>query len=106
LPFEPFELGGVGHGLGLRVCEPPSIARNENAIAETGMALIVEPSMVYIEPSMVYQIDVGGERRRYVSVHAENRSAYGQTLLATLPRAAVKRRHLKSRSREGNEKLI
>jgi ABC-type phosphate/phosphonate transport system substrate-binding protein len=63
----PFELGGIGHSLDLRMCEPPSIAPREYTIAETGMAFIVEPGMVYIEPSMAYQIDVGGKRRRFVS---------------------------------------
>jgi Xaa-Pro dipeptidase len=61
LPFEPFEPGGMGHGLGLRMCEPPSIAPRENTIAETGMALTNEPGVIYIEPSMDYQIDVGGD---------------------------------------------
>lgn len=76
LPFEPFELGRMGHGLGLRMCETPSIA--------PGVDIVVEPGMVLtIEPSMAYQIDVDGETRRYVSVHEENIavSATGVSLL-------------------------
>jgi Xaa-Pro dipeptidase len=65
LPFEPFELGRMGHGLGLRMCETPSIA--------PGVDIVVEPGMVLtIEPSMAYQIDVDGEKCRYVCVHEEN----------------------------------
>jgi Xaa-Pro dipeptidase len=65
LPFEPFELGRMGHGLGLRMCETPSIAPGVDTVVEPGMVLT-------IEPSMAYQIDVDGETRRYVSVHEEN----------------------------------
>ncbi|ESZ08018.1 hypothetical protein X735_30620 [Mesorhizobium sp. L2C085B000] len=65
LPFEPFELGRMGHGLGLRMCESPSIAPGVDTVVEPGMVLT-------IEPSMAYQIDVDGETRRYVSVHEEN----------------------------------
>jgi Xaa-Pro aminopeptidase len=65
LPFEPVELGRMGHGLGLRMCEPPSIAPGDKTLVEPGMVLT-------IEPNMVYQIDVDGEKRRYVSVHEEN----------------------------------
>lgn len=65
LPFKPFELGRMGHGLGLRMCETPSIAPGVDTVVEPGMVLT-------IEPSMAYQIDVDGETRRYVSVHEEN----------------------------------
>lgn len=65
MPFEPVELGRMGHGLGLRMCEPPSIAPGDKTVIELGMVLT-------IEPNMVYQIDVDGEQRRYVSVHEEN----------------------------------
>jgi Xaa-Pro dipeptidase len=65
LPFEPFELGRMGHGLGLRMCETPSIAPGVDTVVEPGMVLT-------IEPSMAYHIDVDGETRRHVSVHEEN----------------------------------
>lgn len=65
LPFEPFELGRMGHGLGLRMCEPPSIAPGVDTVVEPGMVLT-------IEPSMAYQIEVDGELRRHVCVHEEN----------------------------------
>jgi Xaa-Pro aminopeptidase len=65
LPFEPVELGRMGHGLGLRMCEPPSIAPGDKTVIEPGMVLT-------IEPNMVYQVDVDGEQRRYVCVHEEN----------------------------------
>jgi Xaa-Pro dipeptidase len=65
LPFEPAELGRMGHGLGLRMCEPPSIAPGSEVVVEVGMVLT-------IEPSLVYHLDVGGEQRRYVCVHEEN----------------------------------
>ncbi|MGT2465812.1 M24 family metallopeptidase [Mesorhizobium atlanticum] len=65
LPFEPFALGRMGHGVGLRMCETPSIAPGVNTIVEPGMVLT-------IEPSMAYQIDVGGETRVHVCVHEEN----------------------------------
>jgi Xaa-Pro dipeptidase len=65
LPFEPFALGRMGHGLGLRMCETPSIAPDVNTVVEPGMVLT-------IEPSMAYQIEVDGETRRYVCVHEEN----------------------------------
>ncbi|WP_161808140.1 Xaa-Pro peptidase family protein [Mesorhizobium sp. 1M-11] len=65
LPFEPFGLGRMGHGLGLRMCETPSIAPGVETVVETGMVLT-------IEPSMTYQIDVDGEMRSHVCVHEEN----------------------------------
>ena len=55
----------MGHGLGLRMCETPSIAPGVDTVVEPGMVLT-------IEPSMAYQIDVDGETRRYVCVHEEN----------------------------------
>jgi Xaa-Pro aminopeptidase len=65
IPFEPVEVGRMGHGLGLRMCEPPSIAPDDRTKIEIGTVLT-------IEPNMVYHIDVDGERRRYVLVHEEN----------------------------------
>jgi Xaa-Pro aminopeptidase len=65
VPFEPVEVGRMGHGLGLRMCEPPSIAPDDMTEVEIGTVLT-------IEPNMVYHIDVDGERRRYVLVHEEN----------------------------------
>jgi len=65
LPFEPGEIGRMGHGLGLRMCEPPSLSPSDKTIVEPGLVLT-------IEPNMVYQIDIGGEQRRYVCVHEEN----------------------------------
>ena len=65
VPFEPVELGRMGHGLGLRMCEPPSIAPGDKTVIEPGMILT-------IEPSMVFQAEVDGESRRYVCVHEEN----------------------------------
>jgi Xaa-Pro aminopeptidase len=55
----------MGHGLGLRMCEPPSLAPSDKTVVEPGLVLT-------IEPNMVYQMDVGGEQRRYVCVHEEN----------------------------------
>jgi len=65
VPFEPVEVGRMGHGVGLRMCEPPSIAPDDNTPIEFGTVLT-------IEPNMVYHIDVKGEKRRYVLVHEEN----------------------------------
>ena len=65
VPFEPVELGRMGHGLGLRMCEPPSIAPGDQTVIEAGMILT-------IEPNMVFQAAVAGEVRRYVCVHEEN----------------------------------
>ena len=55
----------MGHGLGLRMCEPPSISPDDKTVIEVGTVLT-------IEPNMVYQVDVDGEKRRCVLVHEEN----------------------------------
>lgn len=65
VPFEPVEVGRMGHGLGLRMCEPPSIAPEDKTPIEIGTVLT-------IEPNMVYHIEVKGQKRRYVLVHEEN----------------------------------
>jgi Xaa-Pro dipeptidase len=65
VPFVPGDIGRMGHGLGLRMCEPPSIASDDKTPIEVGTILT-------IEPNMVYHIEVDGERRRCVLVHEEN----------------------------------
>jgi Xaa-Pro aminopeptidase len=39
-------IGRMGHGLGLDITEPPSIAAGDMTVLETGMVLTVEPSIV------------------------------------------------------------
>lgn len=45
LPWS-FECGRAGHGVGLQLTEPPSIARCDNTVLESGMVITVEPGYV------------------------------------------------------------
>lgn len=44
--------GRMGHGLGLRVTEPPSIRLEDQTILQTGMVLCIEPGLEY-EPGKI-----------------------------------------------------
>jgi Xaa-Pro aminopeptidase len=67
---EAMELGRLGHGVGLRMCEPPSIAPDDKTVIEIGSTLT-------IEPSLAYHIEVDGKKQRYVLVHEENIAVTG-----------------------------
>ncbi len=56
-------IGRMGHGLGLDITEPPSIAPGDDTVIEEGMVLTLEPSLV-LPPA-------GGMARRLM-VHEEN----------------------------------
>ncbi|RMI14828.1 M24 family metallopeptidase [Sinorhizobium meliloti] len=44
--------GRMGHGLGLRVTEPPSIKLNDDTVLKAGMVLCIEPGLEY-EPGKI-----------------------------------------------------
>lgn len=44
--------GRMGHGLGLRVTEPPSIRLEDQTILQAGMVLCIEPGLEY-EPGKI-----------------------------------------------------
>jgi Xaa-Pro aminopeptidase len=56
-------VGRMGHGIGLDLTEPPSIARGDETVLEAGMALTLEPSLV---------LPAAGGRGRRLMVHEEN----------------------------------
>jgi Xaa-Pro aminopeptidase len=56
-------VGRMGHGVGLDITEPPSVAVGDETVLEAGMALTLEPSLVWSAPG-------GGGRR--LMVHEEN----------------------------------
>ena len=45
LPWS-FECGRAGHGVGLQLTEPPSIARVDSTILQPGMVITLEPGYV------------------------------------------------------------
>lgn len=45
LPWS-FECGRAGHGVGLQLTEPPSLANCDNAVLRTGMIITVEPGYI------------------------------------------------------------
>lgn len=47
-PFELTSTGRMGHGLGLRMCEPPSINRDDETVLEPGMVLTIEPGITFM----------------------------------------------------------
>lgn len=42
----PKPMGRIGHGIGLDITEPPSIAINDNTILESGMTITIEPGVL------------------------------------------------------------
>jgi Xaa-Pro dipeptidase len=56
-------VGRMGHGVGLDITEPPSIAAGDETVIEAGMALTIEPSLVW---------PAAGGRGRRLMVHEEN----------------------------------
>ena len=56
-------VGRMGHGVGLDITEPPSLAAGDDTVLEVGMALTIEPSLVWPAP---------GGRGRRLMVHEEN----------------------------------
>lgn len=61
LTKEGFGAGRFGHGLGLRMCEPPSNNPEDRTVLKPGMVLTIEPGMPFV---------VNGEKK--VLVHEEN----------------------------------
>ena len=57
--------GRMGHGLGLRMCEPPSIHPDDETRLEPGMVLTIEPGVAFVAPGRD-----GVENK--VLVHEEN----------------------------------
>jgi Xaa-Pro aminopeptidase len=56
-------IGRMGHGLGLDITEPPSIAPDDKTVLEVGMVLTIEPSLV---------LPPGTGAGRRLMVHEEN----------------------------------
>jgi Xaa-Pro dipeptidase len=56
-------VGRMGHGIGLDITEPPSLAAGDDTMLEAGMALTLKPSLVWTAP---------GGRGRRLMVHEEN----------------------------------
>ena len=57
-------VGRMGHGLGLRMCEPPSVSSTDRTILEPGMVITLEPGIAFY---------VGDERtQKKVCIHEEN----------------------------------
>lgn len=59
---EPGSIGRMGHGLGMALTEPPSIHPGDETVLEEGMALAIEPGLLYRGAD-------GGQR---LMVHEEN----------------------------------
>jgi Xaa-Pro aminopeptidase len=59
----PTPVGRMGHGLGLDLTEPPSVAPGDETVLQEGMVITLEPSLVL--PS-------GADGRRRLMVHEEN----------------------------------
>ena len=57
--------GRMGHGLGLRMCEPPSIQPDDESVLEPGMILTIEPGISFTTPG------VDGPESK-VMIHEEN----------------------------------
>lgn len=59
---EPGSIGRMGHGLGMALTEPPSIHPGDETVLEKGMALAIEPGLMYR--------DIAGAE--HLMVHEEN----------------------------------
>jgi Xaa-Pro aminopeptidase len=57
--------GRMGHGIGLRLTEPPSVHPNDDTILAAGMVLA-------IEPAAQYEVLARGGIKRCVLIHEEN----------------------------------
>ncbi|MSO93010.1 MAG: aminopeptidase P family protein [Rhodospirillales bacterium] len=44
---QPTKLGRMGHGVGLHMCEPPSVHPDDKTVLVPGMTITIEPSMAY-----------------------------------------------------------
>lgn len=58
-------IGRLGHSIGLRMCEDPSISETDNTIIRENMVLTIEPGIV-LKPA------VGRQRAKRMMVHEEN----------------------------------
>lgn len=65
LDFEMAKNGRMGHGIGLRMCEPPSIHPEDMTVLVPGMALTIEPGIAFVNEG-----ESGPEKK--VIVHEEN----------------------------------
>ena len=63
--FQLTRSGRMGHGLGLRLCEPPSISPDDETVLQVGMTLTIEPGITFTGPGRA-----GLEKK--VAVHEEN----------------------------------
>lgn len=57
--------GRFGHGVGLRMCEPPSVNEGDKTILKAGMTITLEPGMAFVAKA-------DGESIAKVMVHEEN----------------------------------
>jgi Xaa-Pro aminopeptidase len=58
-------IGRMGHSIGLRMCEEPSVSENDHTIIRENMVLTVEPGIV-LKQAMQKQRD------KRIMVHEEN----------------------------------
>ena len=68
LDIEHAKAGRMGHGVGLRMCEPPSIHPEDETVLEPGMILTIEPGISFSKAA-------GDGPEGKVMVHEENRSS-------------------------------
>jgi Xaa-Pro aminopeptidase len=70
LEFDIAKNGRMGHGIGMRMCEPPSIHPEDYTVLKAGMTLTIEPGISY-----THEGKNGPEPR--VMVHEENVAVMG-----------------------------
>lgn len=58
-------VGRMGHGLGLRMCEPPSVGLKDETVLVPGM-------VITLEPGISYKIESPNGPERRVEIHEEN----------------------------------
>ena len=80
LDFDLAKNGRMGHGLGMRMCEPPSIHPEDYTVLKPGMTLTIEPGISYTHDGKN-----GPEPR--VMVHEENVAVTGDGVTMLTRRA-------------------
>ena len=58
-------VGRMGHGVGLRMCEPPSVSSTDETELVPGM-------VITLEPGIAYHVERDGSKQKRVCIHEEN----------------------------------